>query len=257
MLKICETFGSEYGVKYNPTKSVALCVTKKQSDLPDVLLANQPIKWVLEAKHLGNFIRCDLKETTEINRKRGDFIGRVNNLMANFYSAHDDIKREIFNTQCSHIYGSEAWNMSAPETDLFRKTWNHGVRRTFNLPYRTHSYFLKHFIDRPYITDQIHRRFYKLLLNMSQSSNRRVSYLISCMMNDSASIICCNLQIIASRYGFNYYRRHAGFNISDFKVNSSPDEERIVCQVMELRDAGVTGFTDCDINTFLDYLCCT
>lgn len=256
MLKICETFGSEYAVKYNPSKSVAMCISRKRSILPNVFLSGQPIKWVSEAKHLGNFIRSDLRDTTEINKKRGDFIGRVNNLLATFYSANDDVKREIFNTQCSHLYGSEAWNMMATETDLFRKTWNHGVRRTFKLPYRTHTRYLHCFTRCFYITDQIHRRFYRLLTNMSQSENLRVSYLTSLMMRDSSSIICNNLQCIANRYDFNYYERYFGFNIDAFIVKSSQEDERTMAQIMELRGAMIHGFTEDDIHVILNFLCC-
>ena len=78
MLNICQKFGEEY----NPAKSVSLCVNRRQQPLPNIFLAGQAITWVSSVKHLGNFIQADLSEKTEVINKRGDFIGRVNGLLA-------------------------------------------------------------------------------------------------------------------------------------------------------------------------------
>jgi hypothetical protein len=107
-VKYFEEFGAEYGMRYNQTKSVALCVHQRPRPLPDIILAGQPIKWVSVIKHLGNFIQADLKESTEIANKRSDFIGRINGMLATFFKASDNIKSEIFNKQCCHFYGAEA-----------------------------------------------------------------------------------------------------------------------------------------------------
>ena len=207
LLKICESFGSEFGVKYNPSKSVLMCVGKKAHQMPDVLLAGTPLKWVSVIKHLGNYVRSDLRDTTDVSHKQGDLIGRVNSLCATFFKACDNVKQSIFNSHCSHLYGCEAWNLALPEIDKFRKTWNRGVRRIFGLPYQTHTRYLQYFLGRPYILDQMYRRSYRLFTSMLQSKNPRVAYITNFMLNDSSSILCRNLQMISNRYGFNYYER--------------------------------------------------
>ena len=237
MITICECFGDEYGVKYNPVKSVALHMTKKNSSTPpEVKLAGQPIKWVKTAKHLGNYIRSDFRETDEVAHKRGDFIGRVNNLSATFAKADDNVKRMIFNSQCSHLYGIETWNMADNDVEKFRKTWNLGVRKVFELPYQTHTRFLSLFLDRPYVTDQMNTRFYKLLMNMTNSDNKRISFLGKYMLADVSSIICQNMDKICQRYDFNFYARINGFNLQHFKCDIPDGDMQIVAQVMELRD---------------------
>ena len=235
MLNLCEQFGLQFGVKYNPTKSVVMCVGRKEHQLPNLQLANQPLQWVPVVKHLGNYVRSDLKETCEITHKRGDLIGRVNSMCATFAGANNNVKQEIFNTQCSHFYGSEAWNMSAPEFNTFRKTWNHGIRKVFGLPYETHTRYLEFLIGRPYITDQLYRRFYRLLINMGQSSNRKVSFLTKFLFNDSSSLMCRNVQCIARRYKLNYYERlQKQYTICSFIVRSSHEDERFALQIQEL-----------------------
>ena len=258
MLHICETFGNNFDVKYNPSKSVVMCIRKRSQELPDIYLAEHRLHWVNVIKHLGNYVRSDLKETCEITNKRGDMIGRINSLCATFFHANDRVKQEILNSRCCHFYGSEAWNMSTPEFDAFCKTWNRGVRKTFDLPFQTHTRFLKHFVKRSHVTDQLFRRFYKLLNVMLQSKNPKVLYLANICQHDSMSIIGKNLQCIAKRYNFNYYERlHRAFNLNNFYVSSSQEEKRTVAQIMELRDCKNDLSLDCDeFDTILKYLCC-
>ncbi len=109
MVNICEQYSNEYGVKYNPIKTVAMHLSqKKQADPPQIDVAGTKIKWMRMAKHLGNYIRSDMKNSDDIQHKRGDFIGRINNLIVNFGTCRHMLKQNIFNSQCSHFYGCES-----------------------------------------------------------------------------------------------------------------------------------------------------
>ena len=46
MMKICEEFGKEYGVEYNPTKTVCIRFSKKEGPTPEIHLSGTPFKWV-------------------------------------------------------------------------------------------------------------------------------------------------------------------------------------------------------------------
>ena len=258
MLNICQKFGEEYGVKYNPAKSVGLCVNQRQQPLPDIFLAGQAITWVSSVKHLGNFIQADLSEKTEVINKRGDFIGRVNGLLANYSSADDILKQEIFNKQCCHLYGAEAWDMTASHVEQFRKTWNHGVRKVFKLPYRTHTRLLYFFTNQHYVMDRIYRRFQKLILMMQKSENERVAYLVNAMIHDSSSIISRNLQCISSKYDLNYYQRY-NYTVQSLRSVKCEDDFRLFCQIQEIRtairDSDMFLSTD-ELEILLEFLCC-
>ncbi len=260
MIELCEIFGAEYGVKYNPTKSVAMHVTKKtQMNLPPLTVAGDDIKWVTVAKHLGNYISADLREVEDVTHKRGDFIGRVNNVIVTFYGARDEIKREVFNSQCSHLYGCESWDLTDPWVDKFRTTWNRGVCRIINLPYDTHTRFLSLFINRPYVMDQIFKRFYKMVLRMMNSRNERLKYLINRMLQDSNSIVGRNCQLICNRYGLNYFNRGHGFNLNKFKCAINEEDERTVYMIHELREAlrgnVINGLSQDQNSDIIHYLC--
>ena len=63
MMKICEEFGKEYGVEYNPTKTVCIRFSKKEGPTPEIRLSGTPLKWVKSVKDLGLFVDSDLRET--------------------------------------------------------------------------------------------------------------------------------------------------------------------------------------------------
>ena len=128
----------------------------------------------------------------------------------------------------------------------------------FGLPYETHTRYLEFLIGRPYITDQLYRRFYRLLINMGQSSNRKVSFLTKFLLNDSSSLMCRNVQCIARRYKFNYYERlQKQYTICSFIMPSSNEDERIAMQILELCDQKIDFILDNDeYNSILYYLCC-
>ena len=94
MIKICEEFGKDYGVEYNPTKTVCIA---------EIHLSGKPLQWVKSVKDLGFFVDSDLKETTEIRHKRGNLIERVNTLIANLGKCPDEVIRKVCNTQCGHL----------------------------------------------------------------------------------------------------------------------------------------------------------
>jgi hypothetical protein len=177
MLNECQKFGDEYGVCYNPTKSVALHITRRRRRLPNVFIAGQIVKWVDTTKHLGNYISYNMREANEVAHKRGDLIGRTNYVLSTFMRADPVVKREIFNSQCTHLYGTEAWQLNDSEVHSFVTAWNQGVRRVFALPRCTHSRYLQAFVKRQHVLDQMYKRCFRLYMNMIKSNNTRVASL--------------------------------------------------------------------------------
>ncbi len=158
------------------------------------------------AKHLGNYIRSDMRDSDDIQHKRGDFIVWINNLIVNFGKCRHMVKQNIFNSQYSHVYGCESWNHMELWVDNLEGLGIMVFEEFFSLPYITHTRFLNLLIDRPYVTDQMLRQFYKMILSMLHNENDRLTYLTQIMIEDSCSIITCNMQVICKQYGKNFYR---------------------------------------------------
>ena len=111
MGRICEEFGEEYGVQYNPTKTVCILYARKMPiEKPSIKLCNTELQWVDSVKHLGNYYESRMTEKTEVLRKKGDMVQRVNSLLVSLGRSSDTVMKKVFNTQCAHLYGSSAWD---------------------------------------------------------------------------------------------------------------------------------------------------
>ncbi len=119
-------------------------------------------------KHLGNYLDANMKEETDIRRKKGDLIQRVNNILVSIGKSSDAVVRKAYNTQCACLYVTAAWNVRDKAVSEFQTTWNKCVRRIFNLPYTTHTRFLPHIPEISTVTDQIYGRFLKMVKTMEQ-----------------------------------------------------------------------------------------
>ncbi len=108
-MNICERLREEYGVVYNPQKTVCMCISHRREAIQtNIILSGETVKWLSKTKHLGTIIRCDLKEIDDITRKTGDFICRVNNTLVEFRKAPDKVISDLFNSKCAHLYGCKA-----------------------------------------------------------------------------------------------------------------------------------------------------
>lgn len=263
MIIICENYGDEYGVKYNPVKSVNMMLTNKEGlDPPRIMMKGQEMKWVNKVKDLGNIVRHDLRETDEIMHKKRDFIGRVNNMNVNFRRAPDSILRTIFNGQCAHLYGCEAWNHYDSSIGSFYTTWNKSVRNILNLPYRTHTRFLSQMLKTSHVEDQVLNRFYKMFLTMVNGPNDRVSFLARSMAHKVRSICGRSIRTIAERYEIDSDSLMKGMHLKKFHSNSLNDaDQRNVDFIMEIRsvfkyECSVPGFTHNELKDIMEFLCC-
>ena len=180
MLAICEQFGNEYNINYNPKKTVCLCFCGKQlhQDTNCATLYGKPIPWSSSAKHLGNIVSADLSDTADIQRKKCDFIGRVNSLVSNFKSVPRSVCSHVFNSQCCHFYGTEVWNLQNSTVKSFHVAWRKAIRRMWYLPNMTRSVILPHLVKSDTIEIQLAKRFMSLYKMVWRSNNDRLKNLL-------------------------------------------------------------------------------
>ena len=70
MVHICETFATEYDIKFNEKKTVAM--------------------------HLGNIVTSDLTDARDCARKRSFFIGSVNKLLGSYGKIQSNVLCKLF-----------------------------------------------------------------------------------------------------------------------------------------------------------------
>ncbi len=126
---------------------------------------------------IGNYLDTTMKEETEIRRRKGDIVQRVDNMLVSTGLNSEAVVRKAYTTQCAHLYGAVAWIFRDKAVSEFQTTWNKCVRRIFNLPYTTHTRFLPHIREISTVTDQIYGCFLKIIKTMEQSNKMRVQYI--------------------------------------------------------------------------------
>ena len=135
--------------------------------------------WLANVKHLGAKVQQNLSEAQEAKRVIGDLYGRTNALIANYGSTDWDICCELFNLQCSHLYGATAWNLNDPEVNKINIAWNKSVRRVLGLPYTTHTKLLPLLIGRPNPVAQAAKRKATMHKTITKSDNVNLKYIIN------------------------------------------------------------------------------
>ncbi len=174
-------------MQYNPTKTVSVVFSLwKIVDKPDLQLCVSTLKWVDHVKLPGNHLESNLREVMEI---RIDMI-RVNIVLVSLGKSKDRIISKVFNSQCTHFYGAQAWRFEDKAVKEFHTMLNLYVRRVLRLPYETHRRFLPHLIGTQSASDQIFSRFLKM---------QSVSFIIRMCWDSARSISGGNLGVIAKR----------------------------------------------------------
>ena len=140
-------------------------------------VAGKILPWSTKVKHLGNILTSNLSEGAEIMHKKGDFIGRINALVSTLNTAPEEVILPLFQAQCCHLYGCQAWNLADSKVQQIFTTWNRGVRRMLKLPWLTHRRFLPHIAGLPSAEVMVYRRFVKMARTMISSTNEIVNFI--------------------------------------------------------------------------------
>ena len=107
-----------------------------------VTMNGEPILWKSQIRHLGNFITHDLSDLNDITYKKCVFIYQVNRLNARFPFVSSGVKGHLLQTYCCSFYGCQTWDLYGKHVNQLNVEWNKAVRRTLNLPYKTHRWLL-------------------------------------------------------------------------------------------------------------------
>ncbi len=112
LLHICELYGTEQDIKYNPKKSAILICrslyTKNVSFAP-FSIKGESINIVNKVKYLGHIITDDGMDDQDILRQCRQLYAQGNTLARNFFMCSDTVKINLFRTYFSSLYTSQLW----------------------------------------------------------------------------------------------------------------------------------------------------
>jgi len=243
MLRRCEQFCHDADVQFNASKSVAVCfgaTCARNLGLPSLSFCGGRIAWADNVKHLGNYVAYNLSEKKEIEMKKADLIGRVNFVLGRYGAFPLPVLLRIFNSQCSHFYGSQAWLLSDPAVSKFHTMYNRCLRRVCRMPAMTHTRYLPFFSNAPSSLMQIANRTLTLARSVTSIDNETVNSIARFISSRSDSILRRNQAQCAA--------------ISDEPL--SDIDQSIVTAISELV-ASDTIFDEEEALEFAHFLCVT
>ena len=112
LLSICSTYGIEYDVMYNSTKSNVLIFRSKllkNVHVPEFEINNTAIDRVSMYKYLGHCINDELSDDDDTTRQRNKIYAQGNALIRKFYMCTENVKIALFKSYCTTLYTSTLW----------------------------------------------------------------------------------------------------------------------------------------------------
>jgi hypothetical protein len=202
LLGLCDSFASEFDMKFNASKSKFLVVVPK--GLHSVYkhvecclfsIGGQQLECVHSYCHLGHIITSKFDDTDDIFDRRIHFIGQVNSLFCFFNKMDLLVKIRLFKSYCSSLYGCELWSLFSDSIDNFCSAYRTALRRLLSLPFNAHSFLL------PFLTDSLPIMF--------EICKRSVRFILACLGSQS------HLVQFVARHGilFCKYRSIVGSNL--------------------------------------------
>ena len=150
MLAVCDTFGVDFKVVFNANKSKFLIIPPHYgktrsyccSVKPVFTIGSNIIEFVDHWPHLGHIISENLDDNRDINSRRFSMIGQINSVLC-YFSSIDPLNRYyLLQAYCTSYYGCELWNLWHKSLNQFASSWRRGVRKSWRLPFTTHSNLL-------------------------------------------------------------------------------------------------------------------
>ena len=236
MLEICNRFGLEYSVQYNAKKSKFIVFEDKYEEYDlDVCLGGKNLDRVSEIEFLGNIIRADLSEKSDVKEKQGSFYSSVNTVKFKFSGAAYYVKVKLFSTLCFHAYGAEIWKFRDRSTESFWNAWGRGARRMLGVPPSCPSAILHSIMGVNGGKQAIMKKFVRLAECFRDSDNDRMQFIYDIAMCDNRSIMRGNLEFIKEEW-------NGKVKPPRFEPVQSPECE-VVKEMLEIRD----GFRASDL----------
>ena len=255
LVKTSESFASEYGVTFNAKKTECICFSKNACPLQRQVKVNgQHVKWKEKVKYLGIILTNDMCDDADIRAKRGEFIGSVNRLNAQFRVVPDQIRIRLLQTYCTAWYGCQTWLLNTTSVKGMNIEWKKAVRRTLNLPRTTRSKLVPLLAGNHSFQEQHERRWGALYVRMMHSENILVQYMARRSMYNVLGTLGTNRVVL--RYKFGMPTNNCVFNCLYMTCEEDIHRANMIRELLQARDGQLDiSMSPYEVRTLLEYVC--
>ena len=118
-------------------------------------------------------------------------------MLQEFHFASPEVLIRLVNVYASSFYGSNLWDLYSPQVDKIYKSWNVTVRNIFNLPWKTHRYWIEIISNCLHPKTFLTSRFVKFARSLMSSRKNGVRFLASLCVDDHRTVMGKTLSKIA------------------------------------------------------------
>ena len=121
MLNTCTNFAASHNLLFNASKTKCMYFNDAGSQLQNtVKFMGRPIEYVDNTDLLGvSVTTCSRIRERNVNSSVQKFYCRVNSVLYDFKDKPCDVKAKLLNSYCLVVYGSQLWNYSKHDVDMF------------------------------------------------------------------------------------------------------------------------------------------
>ena len=238
LVHICEIFAQDTKMKFNPDKCTLLIFSKNPNFYVNnikILLDGSVIRNVLIEKHLGHNFEASFVNSFNLINLQGvinDLKVRTNAIINNFRPISWQAKVQLFNSQCSSLYGSQLWRLDDQNVANLCTAWKVCCRKVLGLQQRTRSWLIPYLMENMEINDIIMYRMLNFIVFGINHKSDLISMFFKNMLLNNSSYMLANLNKILNSFNLKYcdlfvidkcqLKRHVQMrkNEPDWRINS-------------------------------------
>lgn len=138
LIRICECYAEEHGLRYNAVKSELMVFKsgrKTYETVPSVILNGSVLKQVSQFKYLGHWVTETLADDVDMDRERRALSIRGNMLARRFARCTAEVKATLFRAYCQSFYTCSLWvKYTKKSYSTLRVQYNNAFRALMWLP---------------------------------------------------------------------------------------------------------------------------
>lgn len=275
MLDICDNYAQRFDISFNASKSKWMVFVPSDRrhrdtrlDLCSFRVGGAVMERVNSVVYLGHVIPCDQRDDEDILKRRGDFIGQVNNLLCYFCKLDSAVRSRLFTSYCMSLYGAELWTLSNHRLNELCSSWRRALRSVWRLPYRTHNFLLPIINNCLPIFDELCRRNINFVRSCIVHSSVLVRFVSwhGLFFAPKSSFLCQNIRFCSQRYNTsthellyncsfhkivsNYYN-----NDTELSVLTCSPTVSLLLDLINMRDNPDWRIHKVDITYMIDFIC--
>ena len=231
MLRCCEEYGCEHGIKFNPDKTQCICFRRFVSSdflCERFVIAGHVVSLQEEVVHLGHLLDYRLDDGADVHRKTVEFIRLANSTRIRLMGCSPDVVTRLVQAYSTAFHGAVTWSLNCGALKNLEVSLNKILRQVWRLPYHSHVNLTHKVAGFSSVYNMVYSRSRSLLQAAVRSRNPTVISVFS-----EAATKCDTSVGLNSLFGLKYCKTY------------SEEDRALVGLIREIRLCGslIDGFS--------------